>query len=115
MFRNTELGWLNGWAKPPLVLFLLLFFLQSFCASCASTSSPDKEYAVAFSALEDAQAFSADSPSSYLKARRLYRKGVSMYNKEDYTEAKNLFEKSVQFSEKTELRGRIKKVREVEE
>ena len=93
----------------------LLFFLQAFFISCVSVSSPEREYAIAFSALEDAEVFSADSPSSYSKARRFYQKGVSMYRRGEYGEAKSLFSKSIRFSEKTELRGRIKEAREIEE
>lgn len=91
-----------------------LFFL-CFLASCASTQ-PNQEYALAQSALSLAKKFEADkfSPRTYTRALRFYRKAVSFYKKQDYEEARNFFEESIQAAEKAELNARIKAMRESE-
>ena len=95
-----------------IVCFLLFI---NFFTTCISTQ-PNKEYALAQSALLTAKQFSADQmfPKTYSKALSFYNKGVSLYKKQDYEEARNSFEEAIKLAEKAEFKARLKKIRESE-
>ena len=80
--------------------------------SCVSTG-PDKEYALAYSAILAAKKSLADKlyPEVYLKALSFYKKAVSFYKRQDYGEARDFFEESIEWAEKAELKARIKQKR----
>ena len=92
-------------------LSFLLFF--GTLTACVSTD-PNKEYALAHSALLTAKQFEADklSPKNYTKALSFYKKAVSLYKKQSYEEAKNFFEESIQFAEKAEFKARLQQLKE---
>lgn len=87
--------------------FACLFILLT-TAFCVSTP-PHKDYALAKSALSIAKKFSADkvAPKYYSKSLILYKKAVTSYNQKDYEKAGLLFEDSIRYAEKAELKARI--------
>ena len=84
-------------------------FLLFVTVSCASTL-PNKDYTLAHSALLTAKQFSADKLATkyYSKGLILYKKAVAAYKQKDYEKASLFFEDSIKFSEKAELKARIK-------
>lgn len=92
--------------------FLLFFYSLTACVS----TEPNKEYAIAQSALRSAKKFSADKlfPRTYLKSLFFYKKGTSQYKKQNYEGARNSFEKAIKLAEKAEFKARLKQRKEAE-
>ena len=92
--------------------FLLVFL---FLTACVSTI-PNKEYAIAQTAILTAKKFEADKrfPKLYSKALAFYQKGVSLYKKQNYDESRSLFEESIQLTEKVEFKARLQQLKETE-
>ena len=95
-----------------LLSFLLFFGILTACVS--TTTTPNKEYALAHTALLTAKQFEADKLSSknYMKALSLYKRAVSLYKKQSYEEARSFFEESIPFAEKAEFKARLKTMKE---
>ena len=93
---------------------LFCFYFMSL-VSCISVL-PYEEYAIAQRALLRAQKFSVEKTASqsYSKALILYKKGVDFYKNEKYEKAFYAFKESILFSEKAELKARIKQKKEQE-
>lgn len=91
-----------------------LFFVCLFFSACASTPPPNKGYALAKSALQYSEKASAHifHPRALLKARSLYKKGISLYRKGEYEQAEGLFERALLLAEKIEISGRVKKTQQ---
>ena len=92
-------------------LCLLVCFIG--LTHCASTGL-HKDFVIAQTALSRAKKFQANTffPSAYNKADNLYRKAVSFYNQKNYEESQTLFQESIKWAEKAELKARLKLAKE---
>ena len=104
---------------PPWFFEIRLFEIRLFgigllgvglLSSCAGTS-PKGEYVLSSVALENAQNSQASRWASDLmsKAREYYKIAVRFFEERNYTQAKKYFDLSRRYSEKAEVRSRIKK------
>ncbi len=95
-----------------LSICLLIFEALTACVS----TTPNKEYAIAQTALATAKKFQADKlfPKTYSKALSLYQQGTALYNRQNYDKAATLFEESIQWAEKAEFKARFKQLKEDE-
>ena len=81
--------------------------------SCASTP-PNDEYNLAHAAMEAAKRANAAQvvPGLWSRAEHSYRKGKQAYKRENYTGARDAFERALHYAEKAENAAVIRNARE---
>lgn len=83
----------------------------SFClfAACATTPPPLEDYALARSAIEAAKGVESArySPGFWHQAEESYRRAQSLFESEDYTEARKEFIRARVAAEKAENSARL--------
>ena len=93
----------------------LLFFFLTHCATAPSLDTK-KDLIVAYTALKRAKKASGDKffPKNYSQAQNFYEKAYLLFQEDRPHEAKKLFQKSIEISEKVELHSLYKKKRNLE-
>lgn len=93
--------------------FLVFLF---FLTHCASNTDPVKDWTIAQRALKRAQKAGSEKLAlqNYIKAQKLYKQAVSLYRAEQYSQARDYFQKSILLSEKAELKSLYRQKKEME-
>lgn len=100
-------------AVNPTSALTRVLVLSCFLVGCATVEIPVQEYTLARSALEFAEINDSErlAPLPFQQAQQLYQRGVQMYEKRDYDEARRYFTRSRKLAEKAETTSRIKKAK----
>ena len=85
--------------KKPV--FLLIAWLLTHCVS---SSAPIKDFTIAETAFKRAKKAGSEkySGKNFSQAKKLYRQAVSFYRQEEYSQARDYFQKSILLFEKAE-------------
>ena len=95
---------------------LVVLLMAGFLTHCVSSSDPVKDFTIAQKALKRAKKAGSEKYSlkNYSQAKQLYLQAVAFYRQEEYSQARDYFQKSILLSEKAELNSLQKQKKELE-